>query len=223
MERTIRVTGKGKVSVKPDRIRLMLDMENTTPEYESTLKMSAEMTEALKDLVENLGFLRTDLKTLYFNVDTEYSSYQDKDKSWKRRFEGYKFTHRMKLEFDADNKLLGRILYELARCAVKPEFSIEYTVGDPESAKNELLARAVNDSGEKAKVLTDAAGVSLGEIISIDYSWAEIDFVSRPMNKMMLEECCMSAPDEGARGYDIDIEADDIDVTDTVTVVWRIA
>ena len=34
-----------------------------------------------------------------------------------------------------------------------------------------------------------------------------------------VSKCEMSAP--GA--YDIDIEADDIDVTDTVTVVWTIA
>ncbi len=56
----------------------------------------------------------------------------------------------------------------------------------------------------------------------IDYSWGEIDFVTKPMNEMRLMECTeceMSAP----AAYDIDIEADDIDVTDTVTVVWKIA
>ena len=53
-----------------------------------------------------------------------------------------------------------------------------------------------------------------------DYSWGEIDFVTKPMNEMRLMECTeceMSAP----AAYDIDIEADDIDVTDTVTVVWK--
>ena len=56
----------------------------------------------------------------------------------------------------------------------------------------------------------------------IDYSQGEIDFVTKPMNEMRLMECTeceMSAP----AAYDIDIEADDIDVTDTVTVVWEIA
>lgn len=49
-----------------------------------------------------------------------------------------------------------------------------------------------------------------------------IDFVSRPMDRMMLEECCMSAPCEADGAYDIDIEPDDIDVTDNVTIVWNI-
>ena len=46
--------------------------------------------------------------------------------------------------------------------------------------------------------------------------------LTKPMNEMRLMECTeceMSAP----ATYDIDIEADDIDVTDTVTVVWEIA
>lgn len=53
-------------------------------------------------------------------------------------------------------------------------------------------------------------------------SWGEIDFVTKPLNEMRLMECTeceMSAP--GA--YDIDIEADDINVIDTATVIWEIA
>ena len=64
-----------------------------------------------------------------------------------------------------------------------------------------------------------AAGVTLGDIVNIDYSWAELDFVSRPMNSMMLEECCMRSCEDS---YDIDINPDDIDVTDSVTVVWAL-
>ena len=88
MERTIRVTGKGKISVKPDTIRLRLSVEGIYPEYDETLRKSAEVVELLKDLVEQLGYERKELKTLYFNIDTEYESYQEKDKSWKRRFQG---------------------------------------------------------------------------------------------------------------------------------------
>ena len=191
-------------------------------EYEDTLRRSTEDTEFLKDLFEKLGFQRKDLKTVYFNVDTEYESYQDRDKSWKRRFKGYKYNHHMKIEFAADNKRLGQVLYALAHSSLKPEFSIEYTVADVEKCKNELLHKAIEDSVQKAQVLTTAANVKLGEIQAIDYSWGEIDFVTKPMNDMRLMECTeceMSAP----AAYDIDIEADDIDVTDTVTVVWTIA
>ena len=219
MERTIRVTGKGKISVKPDTIRLRLSVEGIYPEYDETLRKSAEVVELLKDLVEQLGYERKELKTLYFNIDTEYESYQEKDKSWKRRFQGYKYVHRMKIEFPADNQKLGKMLYALAHCPVEPEFSIEYTVADPEAAKNELLGEAVKDSMAKAGILAAAANVKLGNIINIDYSWGEVDFVSRPLEELSLR-CCEDACEPTS--YNMDIEPDDIDMSDTVTVVWNI-
>ena len=117
---------------------------------------------------------------------------------------------------------VGEVLYALAHSSLRPEFSIEYTVADVEKCKNELLHKAIEDSIQKAQVLTTAANVKLGEIQAIDYSWGEIDFVTKPLNEMRLMECTeceMSAP--GA--YDIDIEADDINVIDTATVIWEIA
>ena len=45
----------------------------------------------------------------------------------------------MKLEFDSDNGLLGKILFALANAEkITPEFRISYTVKDPEASKNAL-------------------------------------------------------------------------------------
>lgn len=220
MERTIRVTGKGKISVKPDTIRLRISMEDTFREYDDALRHSTDSAELLKGMFEGLGYDRKALKTVLFNINTEYESYQDRDKSWKRRFKGYKYTHRMKLEFPAENKRLGKILYALAHCPVSPEFSIEYTVADPEAAKNELLGEAVKDSMAKAGILAAAANVKLGNIINIDYSWGEVDFVSRPLEELSLR-CCEDVCEPTS--YNMDIEPDNIDMSDTVTVVWNIA
>lgn len=223
MERTIRVTGKGKLSVKPDTIRLIMTVEGTQDEYDKAVQRSAEMTEEIKDLFEQSGFDKKSVRTLYFNVNAEYESYQARDKSWKRRLTGYKFVHRMKIEFPVDNKLLGKILFALGHSELRPEFDIEYTVADTEKTKNELLRKAVADSKEKAYTLTQAADVSLGSIITIDYSWDEIKFVTKPVNRMMLEASCgEEAMYSDNSSYDIDIAPDDIDVTDSVTVVWEI-
>ena len=133
---------------------------------------------------------------------------------------GYKYVHRMKIEFPAENERLGKMLSALAHCPVEPEFSIEYTVADPEAVKNELLGNAVKDSMKKAVVLAEASEVKLGKIIHIDYSWEEIDFVSKPFREMSLR-CCAEDEDD-AVAYKMDIEPDNIDMTDTVTVVWEL-
>ena len=57
MERTIRVTGKGKLSVKPDMIRLRINIEGMYEEYDETLRKSSDCVEILKDLIEKLGYV----------------------------------------------------------------------------------------------------------------------------------------------------------------------
>lgn len=218
--RTIRVTGKGQIKVKPDMTRITITLEGLYPNYAETLRRSSEDTDSLKDVLAAFGFERTDLKTLSFNVDTEYESYKDHG-AYKQRFVGYRFRHLLKLEFDSNNERLGKILYALGNCDLKPEFRISYTVKDPEAAKNELLGRAVKDAKEKAAVITAAAGVMLKDIQSIDYSWGEIEFEVSPMNRLMKACAPVPAACEDAC-YDMDIEPDDIEVADTVTVVWEI-
>lgn len=219
MDRTMKITGKGKISVKPDRIRLNMTMEESYKEYEVTLSQSSDTTKILKDLFISLGFEKDDLKTRSFDIDTKNESYKAKDQSWKKRLVGYTYTHRMLIEFDADNKKLGEILYALAHSVITPEISIEYTVSDPDKYKDELLKNAIEDSKHKAKVLADAANVELGDIVTIDYSWGEISFVSEPIQNFAFASAEQTT---GRTRYDIDIEADDIDVTDTVTVIWNI-
>ena len=219
--RTIRVTGKGQIKLKPDMTRISITLEGTYPEYSETLRHSSENTEAIKDLLTEYGFERSDLKTLDFSVDTEFESYKERG-AYKQRFVGYKYHHVMKVEFDSDNGRLGRILYALANSQLRPEFRISYTIKDQEAAKNRLLGKAVSDAMEKADTLARAARVVLKDIQSIDYSWGQINFEVHPMNRMIVAEESLPLPMAAPGSYDMDIEPDDIEVSDTVTLLWEI-
>ena len=71
---------------------------------------------------------------------------------------------------------------------------------------------------EKAEILCEASNVALGDLLAIDYNWGELNVVSR--TEYMLDEKCLAMP-MGAMA-DMDIEPDDIDVSDTATFVWEI-
>ena len=216
--RTIRVTGKGLLKLRPDLTRLTLTLQGTDPDYGETLRQSAEKTETLRSVLEALGFAREALKTAQFNVDTVYEGYQDEKGVYRNRFTGYQFQHVLKVEFPSDNELLGRMLYALAHSDAAPEFRIGYTLSDPESAKNALLEQAVRDARAKAEVLTAAAGQRLGALLHIDYAFGAPDFEVRPMRKMA---AACNGIEESAQ-YDMSIEPEDVSVSDTVTVLWEI-
>lgn len=217
--RTVRVTGKGNVRVHPDMTRITVTLTGVYKEYAEALKRSSEDTEKIKDILSGFGFKWTDLKTLNFNVDTEYEGYTENG-VYKQRLIGYRYRHTMKVEFTSDNDRLGKVLYALANSDLDPEFNISYTVKDQESAKNELLGKAVADAKEKAAVLTQAAGVELKDIQTIDYSWGEINMEVCATNSMALRKVAAQA---AADSYSMDMEPDDIKVSDTVTVIWEIA
>lgn len=213
--RVLRVTGKGQLKVKPDVTRITITLNGIKKDYAKTLELSAKDTEKLKTVLKSFGFESEDVKTLRFDVNSEYERYRERDE-WKQRFVGYKYEHVLKIEFDSDNRRLGKILYALANASVSPELRLSYTVKNPEAAKNLLLGNAVNDAIAKASVLAKAANVSLKEIQSIDYSWGTINFEVQPMSSlgMCAKECA-------EQSYDMDIDPDDIEVSDTVTVVWE--
>lgn len=218
MERTIRVTGKGILSVKPDMTRITMKLEKVLKNYEETFKESSENTEYLKNELEKLGFAKELIKTVSFDVDTKYYNYKDSYGEYKSRFEGYKYKHELKLEFPSDNDLLGKVLYTVANSKVNPEFSISYFVKDQEGIKNQLLELAVKDGSRKAEILSHAAGVSLQELQIIDYSWGRVEFESQPLD-IVKKEMCFRSPQES---YDMNIEPDDIEADETVTMVWTI-
>lgn len=216
MERKIRVTGKGKIIIKPDLIRLNIKASDVLKKYEDCINKSSKSFKELRKIIENSGLNPNDLKTTEFSVDTEYKSYYEND-IYKREFQGYKYVHNLYINFPNDNDLLEKVLYELSKSKTDYEFSINYTVKDIESAKNKLLAKAVEDSKTKASILAKASEVLLGEIISIDYSWDEIEVFSKPIDDFVINRA-QSIENK----IDIDIEADDIDLSDTVTIVWKI-
>ena len=71
----------------------------------------------------------------------------------------------------------------------------------------------------KAEILCKASGAELGQLISIDYNWGEVNIISRTSYEM--EDCLMPLAAMG-KCCTPEIEPDDIDVSDTVAFTWEI-
>ena len=219
MERTIRVTGTGNVSIKPDITIIELQFRRVMPTYEETLKASTEDVMSARKALVIAGVDEKALKTTDFNVGANYEYYYDEKNNSRKRFNGYFYEQSLKVTFDVNNELLGKVLYQLSQLDVHSEFNIRYGIKDTEKVKNELLASAIKDSKTTAEIITKSAGLVLGDIIDINYSWLNIEFSSRPYALERPTMCCSSI-DKGR--FDIDIDPDDIEKSDNITVVYQI-
>ena len=216
--KTITVKGIGKVSVAPDLIAVAMRLETEDKDYDKTMDSAAEKIEALNKSLEEVGFEKKSVKTTNFNVQTDYESVRDKNGNYKSVFKGYVCNHGLRVEFDFDTKRLAKVLAALSACLVKPEFSVSFTVKDPSAVSAELLKSAAQNAKEKAEILCSASGVKLGDLVSVDYNWGELNVHSNTDYKlagrrMMKAEACMA---------NIDIEPEDIRLNDTATFVWEI-
>ena len=218
MNRTVTIKGIGKLSLKPDQTVVSLTLKTVHADYDKATDEAAKRLEQLRDAITEIGFAKDDLKTASFDVGTEYESERDKNGNYKRIFAGYRVTHGLKLEFDFDSRRLSKVLGAIAACIAEPELNVQFTVKDREAVNAALLESACTNAKTKAEILTKASGVTLGELVSIDYNWGELHLYS-PTRYEMEEACMMKA---SAAPTAMDIEPDDINVSDSVTFVWEI-
>lgn len=215
--KTIKTVGTGELTLKPDVVRLYMTVTGVAGDYEETVRMSEERSEALRDCFSEVGFERDDLKTVGFNVNTKYENRRDGGSGdYVRVFAGYEFVHELRIEFDAEREKLSCVLGALSRCSAVPEFRLEYSVRDREAAKARLLDLAVADSRTRAERLARAVGIK-GALSAqtIDCAGEVPELSVRPVGNMMLAKCCGC--------IDAGITPEDITVSDTVTVVWQAA
>ena len=218
MNRTITVKGIGKLCLKPDQVVISLTLENVHADYDAAMDEAAKHLEKLRGAMTEIGFAKDDLKTASFNVGTEYESERDQFGNHKRIFVGYQVTHGLKLEFAFDSLRLSKVLGAIAACIAEPELHVQFTIKDREAVNAALLESACANAKAKAEILTRAAGVTLCELISIDYNFCELHLYS-PTRYAMADACMVRA---AAAPTAMDIEPDDINVSDSVTFVWEI-
>ncbi len=217
--RTITIKGTGKVSARPDMIILSILIEERAMEYADAMERAAKRIEALEGAAAAMGFQRGELKTISFNVDTAYENQPDGSGSYQSVFAGYAAAYRFRLAFDFDSGRLAGMLSALAESIAAPELSIDFTVKEPSKLEEELLACIAHDAVEKAECLCHAAGVELGQLLSIDYSWGRQDLNSR--TRYADEQTVLPMMVRNMKLMP-NIEPDEIELIDTASFVWEI-
>ena len=218
MTKTITVKGIGKVSAKPDYVVLSMTLEAKHMEYQTAMDMAAEQICHINNTLTAIGFEKGSLKTTNFKVHTDYDHIKDRYGNYQRVFRGYEVIHYLKLAFDFNMKRLSETLVAIAGCLSHPQLSIAFTVKDATAINEEMLRSATVNARRKAEILCDASGAKLGELIAIDYNWGELDIYSHTRF-----DCCEEAMGTAMKASSIDIDPEDIDVSDTATFVWSLA
>lgn len=215
MDRTLVVKGIGKVSVPPDLTVISISITSLSRQYGEAMSASYKQIEDVRKALADVGFIKSDLKTTDFNVCSRYENEKDQNGNYRNVLKGFEVNHSFKLEFGFNTDKLNDVLTVLARCEAHPGLSVEFSVKDKNAVREELLVSAVDDAAKRAKILAKASNVQLGEILNIDYGRKDLRLVSPTAYRA--DERCLAA-----KLTAMDIQPENVDAADTVTIVWEI-
>lgn len=213
MDRKLQITGKGSLAIAPDLLIIAFEVKAHEWEYEKSIGRLNDKVEQLRQILENENLERKKLKTKDFNVtrDTSWNK-----KTEKHEFNGFKASHRLELELPLDQSLINRLLGKIATTSDDLDFRINFGVKDPDLYQQQLLKNAIQKAKESAALIAEASGVQLREIIDIDCTIREIQIRSRSYDYRVYET------ENLYEAATPDFEPDDIDVSESVTITWRI-
>jgi len=213
MQKTLRITGRGKVAASPDIIILSFDVECHEWEYEKAINKLNHKVNSLRETIESVGIDKTSLKTKDFRINKD-TSWQKEEKKYV--FNGFRATHDMELEVPLDNDLINKLILRLVENISNLDFKIAFGVKEPDKFKDILIQNAISQAKNSANIITKASGVKLGSILNIDYSFDELFVRSSNIDFEMNESMCSmedSMPD---------MQPDDIKLAETITLTWEI-
>lgn len=164
-ETGIRVSGLGKVSVVPDIVQLQLGVEARRDTVEQARSDAAAAMDNVIKVLKGTGIVEKDIRTGYFNIQPIWQWNEGRQKN---ELNGYRVTNMVIVKV-RDTAKAGSVIDDVAQAAgdLTRIDSIGFTIDDPEP--HYVLARemAVKDAMNKAAQIADAAGVKLGQPLSI--------------------------------------------------------
>lgn len=213
MERTLVITGKGRLSVTPDLATIKFPIKVEDKGYGVAVEKLTQIVNLLTETIESLGVEKTALKTEAFRVDTHHVRNK---KTERNDFVGFSAQHHLTLEIPLDNTLLNKIVIGIVNLDQGVEFKISFGVRDKESCMQRLIENAIRNAKEKAAIIAKASDLKLKEIVNINYSFSDIYLHSETeleYDSDILLEYQRPMPS---------ITPTDIDLSENVTVTWRI-
>jgi uncharacterized protein YggE len=162
-QRTVNVTGNGKVYVAPDVAYVFTGVHSQSENVGDALSQNNAKAQTIANTLKEMGIEDKDIQTSSFNI------YPQQQYSPEGQLTGtiYMVDNTVNVTV-RDLTKLGQILDAVVRAGANNINGINFDVLDKTAAISQARELAVQDAQRQAEELAAAAGVSLGELISMN-------------------------------------------------------
>jgi len=204
---TITVTGEGTVMAAPDLATVSLGVTTQGATAAEAMSANSAALALVLERVKAAGVEERDIQTSTLNLNPNWAGM---DGSSVPTIQGYVAVNSVQLRVRALEKL-GPVLDAAVSDGANTLNGISFGLAEPDPAMDEARKDAVASARARAELLTSAAGVGLGRILSI----SENGGYAPPMPMYRMEAAADAAP--------VPVEGGEVGVTASVTITWEIA
>lgn len=164
--RSVSVSGAGSANLVPDIAYIYVGVHTEKPSAAEAVDENNAQTEKMIEALRDFGVAAKDIRTTNFSI-------------WpQERYDQFTGTPTGEKTYIVDNTVyvtvrdldkLGELLDTVIEAGANTVNSIQFDVADKSEALKAARAEAVKDAEEQAQELTDAAGVKLGEVLTIGF------------------------------------------------------
>jgi uncharacterized protein YggE len=168
--RRISVSGQGSVDLAPDMAVIDLGVTHRDMQAAAALRKTSRAAAAMLERLSGLGVEARDVQTSSLSLRAVWEKPRD---DARRVHAGFEASNMITVRL-RDLDIVGEALDLLVADGANQLNNIRFALEDPQDAMDEARRRAVADAVRRAEIQARAAGVSVGDVLSIDESGAQV-------------------------------------------------
>lgn len=202
--RQISVTGEGRVSAEPDMAIVQIGVSREAPKASEAMAATSDAANAVLEEIEAAGIAPRDVQTANISLTPRWQNTNNS----RPRIIGYAASINLTVRARALPSL-GQLLDAVVSDGANQMNGLSFSMADPRPLQDAARQMAVKDARAKAELLAEAAGVTVGAVVSISENGA-----GRPVATM-----ARSAMMEASA---VPIAAGEVDVNASVSIIFAI-
>ena len=189
----VTVTGRGEVFAAPDEATVTVGVTTQAPEASVAMRDNADAMSAVLARLVEIGIAERDLQTTSLSLQPRWDHRQTQD--GQPRITGFVAINMLTVRV-RDLDALGSVLDTTLGDGANTLGGLSFGIADDRALRDEARRAAVADATAKARVLTEAAGVTLGRVEEIVEGGAMPGPFPRARMEMAMDASVPVAPGE---------------------------
>ena len=202
---TVTASGAGSTQAAPDTAEMSFGVTTTSPNAKTALGDASKTAEQIAAAVKKQGIASEDIQTQDVSVYP-----QTVDQDGKQVITGYQASLSVRVKV-RDIARLGEVISAANAAGANNIGGPSFTIDDPAPARAKAIEEAVADARKSAEAMAEAAGKSVGDVLSMSSS--DVAVAPGPM---------YSTSDMAGAAKDVPIEPGQLDISASVVVVFAL-